>query len=77
VAGQRCSLCRDAFLQVAVGADRVDVVVDQIELGLVELAGHTSLGDCHTHRVCESLSQRAGRGLDAGGEAVLGMAGSE
>ena len=71
-----CRLGGDALLQVAVGHDPVrrggrSIVV----AGPVELGGEAALGDGHADRVGEALAERPGRRLDAGRQAVLGMAG--
>ena len=65
LAGQRRRLGRDALHQVAVGDDRVDVVVHH--LGAVALA-QEALGHRHADAVGEALAERAGRHLDAGGD---------
>ena len=68
-------LVRDALHQVAVGADRVDVVVDDLVVRPVERVGEEALGEAHADAVREALAERAGRHLDAFGVAELGMAG--
>ena len=75
VPGQAGGLARDALLEVAVGADDVGAMVDDVVPWTVELGGQASLGDGHAHGVGEALAQRSGGGLDAGGEAVLGVPG--
>ena len=55
MARQRSGLGRDAFLQVSVRADRVDVVVDQLVAGPVELSRETALCNGHSDAVGESL----------------------
>ena len=42
MAGERGGFVRDAFHQVAVAADRVDVEIEDIEVGLVEVGGEPS-----------------------------------
>ena len=74
VAGQAGRLGRDALLQVAVGADAVGPVVDDVVAGPVELGRQPALGDGHADGVGEALAERAGGRLDAGRQAVLGMA---
>ena len=69
----RGSLARDALHHVAVAAQRVDVVVEQLEAGPVEVAGEPAGPDRHADAGGGALAQRAGRGLDAGGQPVLGM----
>ena len=72
MAGKRDSLLADAFHQAAVAADHIGMVVDEI---VAELRVHDALGERHADGVGEALAERAGRRLDAGGEAVFGMAG--
>ncbi len=74
VAGQAGGLRRDALLEIPVRADDVRPVVDDVVSGTPELRRQPSLGDGHAHGVRETLAQRAGRGLDARREAVLGVA---
>ncbi len=72
VAGDRGGFVGDALHQAAVAGDRVDVEVE--ELGAV--AGALPLrGDRHADGGRDPLAERAGRRLDAGGPAVLGVAG--
>ena len=75
VAGERRRLGGDALLQVAVGDDPVDAVVDQRMVGAVELGREAAFGDRHADPVGEALAERTGRRLDAGRQAVFGMAG--
>ena len=74
--GQRSGLGPDAFHQVAVAAQGVDVVVEQIEAGAVVAGGQPALGDRHADAVADALPQRPGRRLHAAGVAVLGMSGA-
>ena len=74
VAGQAGRLGGDAFLQVAVRADGVGVVVDHVVARPVELRRQPSLGHGHAHRVGEALAEGTGRGLHPRGQAVLGVA---
>ncbi len=71
VAGERGGLGGDAFHQVAVGADREDVVV--ADLG-AELLAQELLGHRHPDAVAEALAERAGGRLDARRVAVLRVA---
>ena len=73
-AGDRRRLVRDALHQVAVRADRVDAVVDDLVLRPVERAGEEALGEAHADAVREALAERAGRHLDALRVPELGMA---
>ena len=63
---------RDAFHQAAVAGQHIGVVVDEV---VAEGGVHDALGDREADRIAEALAERAGRGLDAGGMAVFGMAG--
>ena len=75
MAGERGGLCGDALHHAAVATQRVDVEVNQIlEAGFVEVGRHPASGDGHADAVRQTLTQRAGRRLDAAGPAVLGMA---
>ncbi len=75
VAGQRGGLGRDPLHHVAVAAEGVDVEVDQVvEAGPVVVSGHPAFGRGHADAVGRSLAERAGRGFDARGQAVLRMA---
>ena len=78
--GQRGHLVADAFLDVAVGDERVDVVVERAASGLgvrVVQAPFPPRGHGHADRVAEALAQRAGGGLHAGRQAVLGVPGRD
>ena len=73
-AGEGAGLVRDAFHETAVAHEDVGAVVDDLEARAVELLGEELLRERHPHRVRETLSERPGRRLDAGSDAVLGMA---
>src|SRR6185437_1490931 len=80
VPGQRGGLVADAFLDVAVRADHVDVVVERAGAGgrvRVQQAAFAALGHGHSDRVGDALAQRPGGDLDAGGQPVLGVAGGQ
>ena len=67
----------DALLDVAVRAERVDVVVERAGPGgrvRVEQAALAAGGHGHAHRVGQALAERPGGGLHPRGEAVLGVA---
>ena len=72
--GQRGRLARDALHHAAVAGEGVDVVVEHLEAGPVEVLRHPPGGDGHADAGGHPLPERAGRGLDAGGPAVLRMA---
>ena len=63
----------DAFHQAAVAEEDVGAVVDDGVPGAVELARQHLLGEREADRVREALAERAGRRLDAGRRADLGM----
>ena len=72
MAGDRDRLVADALHQVAVGGDDVGAVVDDV---VAELRRHQALGERHADGVAEPLAERAGGGLDAGGDEILRVAG--
>ena len=73
VTGDRGGFVGDALHQAAVAGDRVDVEVEEVRA----VAGALPLGgDRHPDRGGDALAERAGGRLDAGGPAVLGVAGS-
>ena len=49
-------------------------MVDDIQAGAVELRGQGAFGDGHADGIGQALAQGSGRGLYAGGIAVLGVA---
>ena len=61
----------DPLLQVAVRDDGEDTVINHRVPWSVELFGEAALCDRHAYAVSESLAERAGGGLDAGGQAEL------
>ena len=63
LAGERGRLGGDALHQVAVGDDRVDVVVLDV---LAVVLAQELLGERHADAVREARAERAGRDLDAG-----------
>ena len=75
VARKTRRLVADALLQTAIAAERVDVVVDHREVGLVEQGGQMRLRDRHAHSVRDALAQRT-RGHFHAHQLRLGMAGS-
>ena len=69
----------DALLDVAVGGERVDVVVERAGARRrvrVEQAALPAGGHRHADRVAQALPERAGGGLHPRGEPVLGVPGS-
>ncbi len=65
---------RDPLHQAAVAAKHEGAVIDDRMFAAVERQRELLLGDCHPDRRGEALAQRAGGGLDAGGQAVFRMA---
>jgi hypothetical protein len=76
VPGQRGGLAGDALHHAAIARERVDVIVEELEAGAVVGLGEPALGDCHADAGRNALAKRASGGLNAGGPAVLGMAGA-
>ena len=75
VAGERGRLVRDPLHHVAVGHQRVGVVVDDGVAGAVVAVSEEPLRDGHADRVGGPLAERAGCRLDPRGHEVLGVAG--
>ena len=75
LARDRRGLVRDALHHVAVGADRVDAVVDDRVARPVEEVAEEPLRDRHPDAVREALPERPGRRLDARRVTALGVAG--
>jgi hypothetical protein len=76
VTGERAHLVADALLDVPVGADRVDEVVERALAGRgvgVVQAALAAGGHRHADRVAQALAERAGGGLHADRVAVLGV----
>ena len=74
MSGQRGGFVRNALHEVAVAADDVRPVIDDRMARPVEHRREMRFGDRHAHGVRDALTQRAGRRLDAGDVAVLGVA---
>src|SRR6186997_88609 len=72
MARERDRLLADALHEVAVASHTVGVVIDQlIAVAPVE----QPLRESHADGIAEPLAERAGRGLDARGMAILRMTG--
>src|SRR5262249_48667992 len=56
VAGQRGGFLRDAFHQIAVAANGVDSVVDDLVAGAIEVSGQPRLSHGHADGVCDALA---------------------
>src|SRR5437764_11089392 len=65
VASKRCRFLRHTFHQIAVTADRVSVVVDNLVPGPIEAGGEPCFRDGHSNRVTTSLTKRSGGNFDA------------
>ena len=76
MSGQRCRFTAYTFHQVAIAAQRIDVVVENLKLGTVEIRRLPAGGNRHSHAVAHSLSQRAGRGFKSRRDVRFGMPGS-
>ena len=70
---KRGGLAANAFHHVAIAAQGIDVVVENLKAGLIEVRPQPLAGDGHTHAVSDSLTERAGGGFHAGGPAIFGM----
>ena len=73
--GKRGRLGGDAFHQIAIATNRVDVVIENFEIRTIESGGQPSFSDCHAYAVSATLPKGAGGGFNASGEVRLGMAG--
>src|SRR5579863_9670997 len=65
VSGQRSGLATDAFHQIAVGTDRVNVEVEDFETGTIEICRLPSAGHRHADAVADALAKRSGGGFDS------------
>ena len=77
MAGQRRRLAGDALHQIAVAANRVDVVIEQRETRPIVMRAEEPRRDRHADTVAAALAERPGGGLDAGGMAVFRMPGRD
>src|SRR5450755_5063214 len=76
MSGQRRGFAADAFHQVAIAAQRVNVVVKDFKVGLVEMGSHPLAGNRNTDAVSHTLAERAGSSLDACCPTIFRMSGS-
>ena len=74
VTGERGGFVRDALHQVAVGRQKVRVVIDDRVPRPVEQRRQLRLGDRHADGVARALPERSCRCFDARRDAVLGVA---
>ena len=73
MAGERRGLRADAFHHAAVAADGIDVVVEEIEAGLVVAAGKPFARDGHADTGGDALTERTCRRLHAGDQMIFRM----
>ena len=73
--GEGAGLVRDALHQAAVAAEHDGAVIDDGVFAAVEGVGELLFRQGHADGGGDALPERAGGGLDAGGEAVFGVAG--
>src|SRR4051794_4209084 len=73
--GQRCRFRRNALHQTAIAANGVDVVVEDVETGLVVAAREPPLRNRHPDAGSDALPKWACRCLDARYPMVLRVAG--
>ena len=74
MAGKRGRFVGNAFHHVAVAAHRIDVVVEEVEAGAIEVLSQPARCDRHADAVAAALSQRPGGRLDADGQPIFGVA---
>ena len=72
-AGERSRFALDALHHAAVAAQRVGVVVDDVEVGLVKARRKHGFGNSEAHCVGNALTERSRRGFHAGGMPHLGV----
>src|SRR5262249_7499877 len=70
----RRRLAGDALHHAAVAGQRVDVIVEHVEAGAIEVLGLPRARDGHADAGRDAGAERTGRRLDARGPAVLRMA---
>ena len=73
--GEGCRFRADALHHVAVAADRIDAVVENLEARPVIAGAQPFARDRHPQAHGDALSERAGGGLDARRQMIFGMAG--
>src|SRR5438105_15510154 len=73
MAGERGRLARDTFHEIAVAADRVDVVIEDLRPRPVVAPAQPARGDRHADAVAATLAERSGRGLHTRRMAVFRM----
>src|SRR5262249_20966668 len=70
---KRSCLARDALHRPAIAAQCVHAIVEQVKVWLVVSRCEPLLSDRHSDACGDTLSQRTGGCLDAGGPAVFGV----
>ena len=65
----------NALHQATITNEYIGMVIDNLILIPIELGRQCFLGDGHSHRVGQPLTQGTGGGLDTGGIAVFGVTG--
>ena len=73
MAGERGGLRADAFHQAAVAADRIDVVIEDVEARLVVAVGQPLSRNGHADAGRHALAERAGRRFDARDPVIFRM----
>src|SRR5205085_7548300 len=72
---KRCSFRRNAFHQIAVRDDGVNIMVNDRETIFIKLRRQMRRAHRHADAVSETLTERASRDLNTGRQSVLRMAG--
>src|SRR5215467_6661861 len=73
MARQRRCFGSHALHHAAIAANRVDVVVEDLEVGTIVPISEPRLGNGHADTVGDPLSKGSSRGLDTRNQVVLGM----
>ena len=71
--GERCRFSGNAFHHVAVAADGIYVVIEQLVARFIEVRRLPALRNRHAHGVADALTQWPGGGFHSGGPAIFGM----
>src|SRR4029077_5520012 len=73
MSGQRRRLAGDAFHQIAIAADRVNIEIENGRIRPVVPRAQPARCDRHADAVAATLAERTGGGLDAGGASIFRM----
>ncbi len=76
VTRKRGGLTRDALHHVTVAAQDINVVVEHVEAGTVEMIAHPKTGEGHSHTIGHALSQRTRGRFDTRSPTILRMPGT-